>query len=59
MESIGPWLRRIGTTEENPITGNYLIAAARVSACAATASAQATTEYYVVQDTATKKMHHR
>ena len=35
--------------------GKYLIAAALVSAYAATASAQATTEYYVVQDSATKK----
>jgi hypothetical protein len=33
----------------------YLIAAALVSAYAVTASAQATTEYYVVQDSATKK----
>jgi hypothetical protein len=48
-------LRRIGTTEENPMTGKYLIAAALVSACAVTASAQTTTEYYVVQDSATKK----
>jgi len=35
--------------------GKHLIAAALVSAYAATASAQATTEYYVVQDSATKK----
>ena len=37
------------------MTGKYLIAAALVSACAVTASAQTTTEYYVVQDGATKK----
>lgn len=37
------------------MTGKYLIAAALVSACAVTASAQTTTEYYVVQDSATKK----
>jgi hypothetical protein len=41
--------------EENPMTGKYLIAAALVSVCAVTASAQTTTEYYVVQDSATKK----
>jgi hypothetical protein len=53
--SISQLLRRIGTTEENPMTGKYLIAAALVSACAVAASAQTTTEYYVVQDSATKK----
>jgi hypothetical protein len=37
------------------MTGRFFIAAALVSACAVTASAQATTEYYVVQDSATKK----
>jgi hypothetical protein len=37
------------------MTGKYLIAAALVSACAVAASAQTTTEYYVVQDSATKK----
>jgi hypothetical protein len=37
------------------MTGKYLIAAALVSVCAVTASAQTTTEYYVVQDSATKK----
>jgi hypothetical protein len=52
---ISQLLRRIGTTEENPMTGKYLIAAALVSACAVAASAQTTTEYYVVQDSATKK----
>jgi len=54
-KSDGLLLRRIGPTEENPMTGKYLIAAALVSACAVTASAQTTTEYYVVQDSATKK----
>src|SRR6478672_949504 len=53
--STSQLLRRIGTTEENPMTGKYLIAAALVSACAVAASAQTTTEYYVVQDSATKK----
>ena len=55
VNSISQLLRRIGTTEENPMTGKYLIAAALVSACAVAASAQTTTEYYVVQDSATKK----
>jgi hypothetical protein len=38
-----------------PNDRQYLIAASLVSACAVTASAQTTTEYYVVQDSATKK----
>ena len=41
--------------EEISTISKYLIGAAVASALAVSASAQTTTEYYVVQDTATKK----
>jgi hypothetical protein len=46
---------KVSSTEDATMIGKYLIGAALAAALAASASAQTVTEYYVVQDTATKK----
>jgi hypothetical protein len=46
---------RVQTRGGIPVLSKYLIGAALASVLAVSASAQAVTEYYVVQDSATKK----